>query len=387
MSPALSIPMLRLARKNLLHDKFKLITAVTGVVFASVLMNLQVGMLSGFADTITALVARSPGDLWIMQDGTKNFEMVMGLPEQRHYQALATEGVEWSSRLIVDFTAWKTPTGQFEQVVIVGVDPERPVGLPWAMAEGEAAAIWRDGGVVCDDLERGRLGGGRRLVVGDEVEVHGHRARVVGFSRDVRSFTTTPFVFSSLASARDYAHGLDARTQVKFVVVGVAPGHDVEAVRARLLERLPEVEVLTKREFMARSVAYWLLGTGAGVMAILAAVLGLLVGGAIVGQAIYSQTMEKFREYGTFKALGGTNGELAGVILAQSLMTSLLGYGLGLVVSLVAAHFANEGVLLILMPPGLVAGLGVVTVVMCAAAPFGSVLRVVRLEPAIVFKA
>ena len=34
---------------------------------------------------------RSPGDLWIMQEGTKNYEMVMGLPEQRHYQALATE--------------------------------------------------------------------------------------------------------------------------------------------------------------------------------------------------------------------------------------------------------------------------------------------------------
>ena len=138
---------------------------------------------------------------------------------------------------------------------------------------------------------------------------------------------------------------------------------------------------------MTRSVKYWLLGTGAGVMSILAAVLGLLVGGAIVGQAIYSQTMEKFREYGTFKALGGTNGELAGVILLQALMTSLLGYVVGFLVAAIAAYFANQGVLLILMPPGLIVGLGVVTVLMCAAATFGSVLRVVRLEPAIVFKA
>lgn len=379
--------MLRLAAKNLLHDKLKLATAVAGVVFASVLMNLQVGMLTGFADTITAIVARSPGDLWIMQEGTKNLEMVMGLPEQRHYQALATEGVAWSSRLIIDFTAWKTPAGQFEQVVVVGVDPDRPVGLPWRMSEGAVDGLWTEGGVICDALERERLGGGRPVNVGDQVEIRGHRARIVGFSKDVRSFTTTPFVFTSLAHARDYAHGLDARTQVKYVVVGVAPGHDVEEVRARLRSRLPEVEVLTKWEFMARSVRYWLLGTGAGVMAILAAVLGLLVGGAIVGQAIYSQTMEKFREYGTFKALGGTNRELAGVILAQSLMTSLLGFLIGLAASMVAAHFANEGMLLILMPPGVIVGLGVVTVLMCAAATFGSVLRVVRLEPAIVFKA
>jgi putative ABC transport system permease protein len=379
--------MLRLARKNLMHDKLKLATAVAGVVFATVLMNLQVGMLSGFADTITAIVRESPGDLWIMQEGTKNYEMVMGLPEQRHFQALSTEGVAWSSRMIVDWTAWKTPSGQFEQVIVVGVDPERPVGLPWRMQAGSTDGLWTEGGVVLDGLERTRLGGGTPVELGQEVEIRGHRAKVVGFSQGIRSFTTTPFVFTSLTHARDYAHGLDTRTQVKYVIVGVAPGHDVEEVRARLLARLPEVEVLTKWELMQRSVIYWLLGTGAGVMSILAAVLGLLVGGAIVGQAIYSQTMEKFREYGTFKALGGTNGELAGVILAQALMTSLLGYVIGVAIAAVAAHFANQGQLLILMPPGLIVVLGVVTVLMCAAATFGSVLRVVRLEPAIVFKA
>jgi putative ABC transport system permease protein len=380
--------MLLLARKNLMHDKLKLATAVTGVVFASVLMNLQVGMLTGFADTITALVARSPGDLWIMQEGTKNFEMVMGLPERRHYQALSVEGVEWSSRMIVDFTAWKTPSGQFEQVILVGVDREHPVGLPWRMSEGQADAVFAGDAVIADALERGRLGGGRPLAIGDTVEVHGHRARVVGFSKDVRSFTTTPFVFTSLTTARDFAHGLaNPSEQVKYVVVGVKPGYDVQAVRQRLRERLPEVEVLTRDEFMWRSIVYWLFGTGAGIMSILAAVLGLLVGGAIVGQAIYSQTMEKFREYGTFKALGGTNGELAGVIVAQALMTSALGFVIGLALSLVAARLTSEGKLLILMPVPVMIGLGVVTAAMCVAASMGSVARVVKLEPAIVFKA
>jgi putative ABC transport system permease protein len=379
--------MLRLARKNLLHDKLKLATAVTGVVFAAVLMTLQVGMLAGFYDTITAIIARSPGDLWVMAEGTKNFEMVMGIPERRHYQALATEGVAWSSRIIVDFTAWKTRSGQFEQVVLIGVDPERPVGLPWAMAEGDREGVWQDGGVICDQNERDRLGGAGYVQLQDQVEIRGHRAQVVGFSRGIRSFTTTPFVFTSLRSARDYAHGLDTREQVKYVVVGVEPGQDVEVVRRRLLERLPEVEVLTRAEFMRRSAVYWLFGTGAGVMSILAAVLGLLVGGAIVGQAIYSQTMEKFREYGTFKALGGTNRELAAIIVAQALMTSMLGFVLGVGVAAIAGHFMSAGRLLILMPPGVVVALGVVTALMCVAASLSSVARVVRLEPAIVFKA
>lgn len=378
--------MLRLAWKNLVHDKLKLLTAVLGVVFATVLMNLQVGMLLGFTETISALITHSPGDLWIMQRGTKTIDMVLGLPETRHYQARATEGVAWSSRLILDFTVWKSPSGHMEEIIVVGIDPERPVGLPWAIAQGDLDGIWRHGGVVVDRIERERLGGERLLEVGDRVEIRGHRAQVVGFSADVRSFTTTPYVFTSLGQARDYAHGLDPRTQVKYVVVGVEPGHDVEVVRRRLLERLPEVDVLTRREFIHRSVTYWLFGTGVGVMSLLAAALGLLVGGAIVGQAIYSQTMQKFREYGTFKALGGTNRELAGIILAQALLTAALGYVAGVVVALVAGHFMSQGRLLILMPPWSVALLALVTALMCAASSITSVLRVVRLEPAIVFR-
>lgn len=379
--------MLRLAFKNLFHDKLKLLTAVLGVVFATVLMNLQVGMLFGFTDTITSVVNKSPGDLWIMAEGTKNFDMVNGMSERRHYQALATEGVAWSSRLIVDWTLWRTPDGGAEQVCLIASDPQRPVGVPWEMAEGSIDGMWRGHGVIVDDTERERLGGERPLAVGDTVEIKGHRAKVVGFSKNVRSFTTTPYVFTSLDHARDYAHGLRTTDQVKYVIVGVAEGHTVEEVRARLLERLPDVDVLTRREFMVRSVVYWLLGTGAGIMSILAAVLGLLVGGAIVGQQIYSQTMEKYREYGTFKALGGTDGELAGIILAQALMTAMIGSVLGIGAAALGGWFMSQGRLLILMPAWMCIGLAAITALMCVLASLTSVARVVRLEPAIVFKA
>lgn len=379
--------MLRIAWKNLIHDKLKLTTAVLGVVFATFLMTVQVGMLLGFMHTITGIVDHSPGDLWIMPEHTPNFEMVLGQPERRYYQAQAVPGVSWASRLIVDFTIWKTPSGQMEQVVLIGVDPERPVGLPWDMEEGSVDGIWDRYGVIVDSLERERLGGQRPLEVGEDVEILFNRARVAGFSRGVRSFTTTPFVFTSLKFARDYAWGMRPQDQVKYVVVGVEPGYDVEQVRRDLVARFDDAEVLTRDAFMRRSVVYWLLGTGAGLMSILAAVLGLLVGGAIVGQSIYSQTMERFREYGTFKALGGTNAELAGIILTQALITSLLGFAASVVVSRVFVHTFGQGKVLIELPAPVLAALGGVTVLMCAVASLTSVARVVRLEPYYVFKA
>ena len=144
-------------------------------------------------------------------------------------------------------------------------------------------------------------------------------------------------------------------------MAGLAPGADAERVRAALGERLTDAEVLTKAEFRRRTGHYWLIGTGVGSMSLLAAFLGLLVGAAIVGQTIYSQTMERLREYGTFKALGGTDRELAGVILIQALVTGALGFVVGLGAALIAAGFVNQGRLLVLLDGWTMTGLALVT--------------------------
>jgi putative ABC transport system permease protein len=376
-----------LASANLFASPSKLLASLAGVVFAAYLMSVQVGLLLGFVDTTTALIARSPGDVWLVPKGTVNFEMVDPQPGATYHHVMGTPGVSWGSRVLAGWSDWQTASGERERVFVVGVDPERPVCLPWAMQEGSVDGLFEHQAVVVDGLDRETLGGGQAVALGHDLELGGHRSRVVGISRDVRSFTTFPYVFTNQAHARDVVFGLrDPARDLHYVVVGLEAGADVEAVCQELERRLPDSEALTTEAFVGRTAHYWLVNTGVGAMNVLAAILGLLVGGAIVAQTTHARTMELLKEYGTLKALGATDRELAGVVLLQALATGAAGFLLGLLLAVATAGVVNQGRLLILFGTASVICLALLTLLMCAGAAVLSIRGVVRLEPAIAFR-
>lgn len=68
--------------------------------------------------------------------------------------------------------------------------------------------------------------------IGQTLEIRGHRARVVGFTRGIRTFTTSPYVFTSFKHAQNYA-GL-REDQTLYLLVKAQPGVDVEQLRQTL---------------------------------------------------------------------------------------------------------------------------------------------------------
>ena len=54
-----------LERRNVVHDKLRLAERLTGVLFAVVLITVQLDRLIGFATTKTILSDHSAADLWV----------------------------------------------------------------------------------------------------------------------------------------------------------------------------------------------------------------------------------------------------------------------------------------------------------------------------------
>ena len=129
-----------------------------------------------------------------------------------------------------------------------------------------------------------------------------------------------------------------------------------------------------------------MFGTGAGITVLIAAGLGLLVGVVVVAQTIYAATLDHIREYGTLKAMGATNGYLLRVIISQAVISALIGGVLGVAIGSTAAHISQQGTTAIIIPQLLASSLLGVTVLMCIIASLVSINKVVRLDPAIVFK-
>ena len=370
-----------LAWRNLVHDRVRLFVTVTGVVFAVVLIVVELGLFLGFTTTTSSAIDRSNADLWITGARVPYIEMGVPFSERKLSTVLATPGVAQATKTIVRFSQWQRHDGRQESVQIIGFDPDQSLGGPWSIVEGRAADLKLADNVMVDELYRDKLGVSR---VGETFEIRGHRARVAGFTRGIRSFTTAPYVFTSFKSAQDFA--TVAEDQTIFILVKATPGQDIEQLRSRLLGRVKDVDVLTTAEFSNKTRFYWMFTTGAGVAVLLAALLGLVVGVVVVAQTIYATTMDHLAEYGTLKAMGATNGYLYRVIIQQAVISAIVGYSLAMVVSMFIVRSSAKGGAAILLPlPMAIAILGL-TIVMCTGAALVSINKVTRLDPATVFK-
>lgn len=370
-----------LAWRNLIHDKIRLLVTVTGVVFAVVLIAVQFGLFLGFTTATSGLIDHSGADLWITSARVPYIEMGLPYSERKLSTVLATPGVAEANKYIVRFSFWLRRDGRQESVQVVGIDPDRPLGGPWNIVEGRVEDLKMPGTVFIDEIYKEKLG---VTAVGETFEIRGHKARVVGFTRGIRSFTTSPYVFASFKSAQNYV--MLPEDQTIFILVKAAPGVSVPALATALASRIKDVDVVTASQFSYMTQFYWMFTTGAGVAVLIAAVLGLVVGVVVVAQTIYATTMDHIREYGTLKAMGATNGYLYNVIVQQALIAALAGYPLAMIVSAFVVSGSAKGGAAILLPWQLAAALFVLTVVMCVSAAMVSINKVTRLDPAMVFK-
>jgi putative ABC transport system permease protein len=219
--------------------------------------------------------------------------------------------------------------------------------------------------------------------IGDRAEINNMQVTVRAVTRGIRSFTTLPYVFSTLSLARTLVNATP--DQASYTLVRIAPGRNLEEMRKLLQARLPDAEVVSHEELRQRSLDYWLFETGAGSALIAGAILGIIVGIVVVAQTLYASTKEHLNEFATLRALGASSGFICKVILWQAVLSAVMGYVLGMVLSEVVIYLSRDTSLLIIMSPNLAWGLLALTVGMCVFAAVSAIFKVIRIDPAVVF--
>jgi putative ABC transport system permease protein len=372
-----------LARRNLFHDRVRFAVTLTGIVFALVLIIVQFGLFLGFTTTTSNNIDHSNADIWIVFHGVGYFDTGRMFSERKFYEVLSVPGVQQAEKYIQNFAYWKKPDGGVENVQVIGFHPGSGLGEPWNVTEGSALDVKLEDGVIVDELYKEKLGVKK---IGDRVEIGDHRARVVGFTQGIRSFTTSPFVYTSFKNSLNYTRPEAHEDQLAYILVKVAPGCTSDEVLENLRARLTDVDIYTSQEFSRRTRFYWMFTTGAGLAVLTAALMGLIVGIAVVAQTIYAATMDHIREYGTLKAMGATNGYLYRVLIEQAVWSAVLGYGFAMVAAYFIVQASEKGGALILMPLPMKIGMLFLAVFMCIAAALVSINKVTRLDPAMVFR-
>lgn len=327
---------LRLAWRQLRSEKARLASAIAGVLFACVLVFMQLGFRSALFESATNLIGSMRGDLFLMHPLTTASFRPEPLPRVRAQQALALPEVERAVPVYLAQATWRNPeTGTRRAIQLIGVDTAAGV-LEFPGLAPLVDALNRADTVAFDTRSRPEFGPVARLLEEQgtlHAEIGSRRMEVVGLIEIGPSFGADGNVVLSEVNFRRVAKDRQVAA-VDLVAIKLRPGADLLATQQRLREVLPaDVMVLTQDELRAHERRYWEEATPIGFIFAFGSLMGLVVGMVIVYQILFSDIASHLKEYATLKAMGYSGFYLARVVLGAALILAVTGFVPGLLLS------------------------------------------------------
>jgi putative ABC transport system permease protein len=369
-----------IAVRMMFHDKLKMAGTLAGVVFAVVLANQQVGTFFGLLHKNTMFLDHAAADVWVVPPATPQLQFGNPLPESVLFRAKVTPGVAWAEPLLFGGATVKRTDGGSQPVTLVGTRDARKVGVPWNLVAGDVDQLRMPDTVFFESAEREKFGG---INLGSVRELSGKKVRVGGFTWGLLPFGPS-YAFADYELARQILQvGPD---QQHFVLVKTAEGSSPEEVARDLQSQIPEAKVMTTAEFKASTIQYVLTATAIGVTLGSSALFGLIVGFTVVALMMFSAVLDNLREFGTLKAVGATTWDLSKLLLVQAVLYASIGTLIGLALVGRLAEAIRSPQLALVLPPELFAITGLVMTALCILASLASIVRLHKLEPAMVFR-
>ncbi len=366
--------------RMLFHDRIKLLGTLFGVVFAVVLADQQAGTFLGVVYKNVMFVTHAGADLWMIPQGVEQFGPGQDMSTSNASIARATAGVIDAQPVIVQTENITLPDGGSQQVTLVGAKFPYVLGGPWSIVRGSRDQLKLPSTMLFDDGDRDNLGG---LNLGSVREVNGRRVTVGGFTWGLVPLGPS-YAFGDYDLVREIT-GF-AQDRANYVMVKVAPGQDVRALKAKLSSRADNAVVLTRDEFQALIVRHLVFNTAIGITFGTSTMFGLVVGFVIVAISMFSAVVDNLREFGTLKAVGSTNLDLMILLYAQATAVGVLGSIVGLaLVSQITIAIRNPK-LTVLLPPWLMGSSALLMIVLCIGASSLALQRIRKVEPAMVFR-
>ncbi|RPI86500.1 MAG: FtsX-like permease family protein [Planctomycetaceae bacterium] len=374
------------AWKMLTGDRAKYLGTVFGVAFGVLLISQQTSIFVALMRrTAHAVIDVRDASVWVMDPHQQNADEIKPLSESDLNRVRGVPGVAWAVRYFKSLARAKIETGDFRQVILLGLDDHTMVGAPVKMLEGSLANLRRPDAIIVDKAGYEYLWGQEPIRLGRTLEMNDRRAVLVGICEATAPFQTFPVVYSRYSQAVQFVAA--ERKVMSFVLAKPQADLTPETLAGRI-EAQTGLMAKTRTEFLWFIVGYYLRSTGIPINFGITIALGFIVGTAIAGQTFYLFTLENLKQFGALKAMGVSNRRLTGMVLLQATVVGLIGYGLGM--GMTAAFFESTRTVTALAGfylPWQVAVLAAVAVALIIVlASLLSLRKVLVLEPAVVFR-
>jgi putative ABC transport system permease protein len=372
-----------IALKMLMGDRAKYLGIIAGITFAALLIAQQLAIFCGLLLRTTSQLRDVDASIWVMDPNVEYVDEVKPLRENNLYQVQGVPGVAWAVRFYKGQGRLKLGDGTFQQAIVLGLDDATLVGAPHDIVLGSLADLRRPDGVMMDEVGYHYLWPGEPLRTGRVLEMNDHRAVIVGICKASRSFQTFPILYARYHQALQYVP--QERKVMSFVLAQEEPGVSADLVCRRITEQTG-LRAVRRDAFAWQTISYYLRRTGIPINFGITVTLGFIVGCAIAGQTFYTFVLENINQFGSLKAMGLSNMRIVGMVLVQGLVVGAIGYGLGVGLATLFGWFTSNTEISFFLPWQILAGTALAVALIVALASLVCIRRVLRLEPAMVFR-
>lgn len=364
------------ARRNALHEKGKLAIGVLSVAASLAMLLLVVGLRAGLYATMTAFVDNIGADLLVAQEGVQGlFSSDSAVALDRHEEIRDVSGASEAGHVVVAdiiFSRGETKT----PVVLVGFEPGTGFGNPWKLDSGRMLVA--DGEIMLDSWLAERAD----VDLGATVEALGREFTVVGLTRETASWMS-PYIFTSLDSAEEL---LGLSNAVSFHLLRFPEGANLGKAETNIEKRVNGVDALTPEEIAEadQRVIATIMDTPILIILLISIVIGVMV----MALTSYTSVVDRIREYGTLKAVGASPSNLSSLVIKETLIQSLLGFLLGLLLAFGGANLIMSSwpQFTIVIESIAILILGVLSIGMSVLASLLPIRKIRHIDPLFVFQ-
>ncbi|MDZ7705901.1 MAG: ABC transporter permease [Trueperaceae bacterium] len=308
-----------LALRSLWGRKLRTSLTASGIAVAVAAMVLFLSLGEGLRQVFAEQLRSIGPDIQVSfgEFSLSSLSIVPELPLSYQEQLAGEAAVERVTPILFFVRGGFTPGNT---LLFQGLPPERDVGAIYGgfeITEGRALSAQDRGsfvGVIGEQLaER------REATVGDTIELNSRNPfEIVGVARSGGGFIDNALIvpIDSLQQA------IDIQDRVTFFALELADTANASAVAERLSEDYPDLGFQTQQDVLG------VIEQGiriSDVVRLGISVIALIVGAIAVANTVLMSVFERTREFGVVRALGAKPRFLFALVLAESVLLSLVG--------------------------------------------------------------
>lgn len=334
---------MRLAWRQLIFDRTKLMVAICGVLFACVLVFMQLGFRDALYASATSAPVKLDGDLFLMHKQSEAMWRPIKFKRSELMRTLGNPAVADISPLYLGLAPFKNIETRVKRTLMVyGFDPDSSSFRIEAVNSKQEQLKLKDT-VLFDEYSRPEFGPIGQLIAANRglTEINDYKVSIIGLFRMGVSFAADGNVVTSDLNFMRIFPGRNL-DEIDVGVIKLNPGSSPSQVKNELEPLLTEsINIFTYPELLQFEQNYWANMAPIGFIFGFGTIMGWVVGLVIVYQILFTDITNHRNEFATLKAMGYSHGYFIRVVFSSALLLAVLGFIPGFMLSLGLYHLAE----------------------------------------------